>query len=237
MIRALIASSVVAALAGSASAGILAFQANSNSDGPEVRASSTTTIADGRTLDLDGKIGVVLSYDADGEGPGAEILIPTELRIIALTREYSVTPFAGQFIHSWRMDGSVQFLDPTSKNLILSITFANSLFTGQSQRINALGTSATLQGNLATDPALSFATGPGSPLNASDFVVDTDYAFSLSDLRRQTGTGPVNVSATGDFSDAWRAEASFVANGLPVPTPGALALLAVGGLTMVRRRR
>lgn len=237
MFRALIASSVIAALAGSASAGILAFQANSNSDGPEVRASSTTTIADGRTLDLDGKIGVVLSYDADGEGPGGELLIPAELRIIALTREYSVTPFAGQFIHSWRLDGSVQFLDPTSKNLILAITFANSLFTSQSQRNNTMGTSATLQGNLATDPALTFTTGPGSPLVSSDFVVDTDYAFSLSDLRRQTGSGAVNVSATGDFVDAWRAESSFVANGLPIPSPGAMALMGLGGFAMIRRKR
>lgn len=236
MIRALIASGALAALAGSASAGILSFAANDNFDGPEFRASSATTIADGRTLDLSGAVLVNLTYDPDGDGALPPLpVIHSELRVIALTRDYSLTPFAGQFIHSWRMDGTAQFLNPVDSTLVLAITFANALFTSQSATPGFLGTSATLQGNIASDPALTFTTGPTSPLNAGDFSAQQDFAFSLSDLRKISGTGRPAVSSSGEFPDLWRAESSFVASG--VPTPGAFALLTIGGLVASRRRR
>lgn len=217
----------ICALTGAAQAGFFSFASDTNPDGPTFSALATQ-ISDGRSFDASGAISVNLMYDADDDGPTGPVVIPSEFTFLATTTSYSVTPFAGQFIHAWTVRGSYRLTAPGS---ILTADFGNSVLVSWSDSASVMGTSASIIGNLATDPSLRFdaAGALGSAPTG-----DPNFAFTLTNLRNDLG-GRVLLGAGGVFADDWQSEGSWSAQ--TIPSAGSLAMLGAAAITGRRRRR
>jgi len=74
-----------------------------------------------------------------------------------------------------------------------------------------------------------------SPLLFNPYIGTGNVSFSLNASGTSSGTGPGNRVAI--FESLASAEYSVTYEFTPIPTPGAAALLGLGGLIAVRRRR
>jgi hypothetical protein len=111
------------------------------------------------------------------------------------------------------------------------------IITGQSNAgsfVRVLGTNSlqfsTPDGFTYTaGPALQALLAPGRVLAAYQ-----EASFSLTDVQTETGTSFIGP---GGVFRSFSANSSFSGNTEVVPTPGAIALLGMGGLLAARRRR
>lgn len=217
----------VCALTGAAQAGFFSFASDTNPDGPTF-AAMTMQIADGRAFDTSGAVTVNLMYDADDDGPTGPVVIPAEFTFQASLTSHSVTPFGGQFIHAWTLQGFYRLRGADS---ILTADFRNAALVSWSDSASVMGASASIIGNFATDPSLRFDAA-GSLGSAP--VGDPNFAFTLTHIRNDAG-GRVALGAGGVFADTWRSEGSWSAQ--TIPATGSLALLGASAGLIRRRRR
>lgn len=228
---------VIGVLAGMSSAGTFSFAADSNQDGPVLQGGPTTAntslVRDGAPQNTDGTVQVDFRWDPDEDGPLGPVVIPSRLSLLAESKAYSKTNFAGVWIHTYTFGGSYEFRRLSDDALVFSSTFANAVWTTVSNSEFAWGQTATIQSSDTTDPTITFTAGPALP--PVDLSQSEDFAFTLTNLQ-SIGGGTVGISGNGAPLAFWRSEASWSAQA--VPAPGAVLLTAVGGgLALSRRRR
>jgi hypothetical protein len=88
---------------------------------------------------------------------------------------------------------------------------------------------------LLSDPGFSYTAGAGlsSFLAGQTLIPGFEGVFTVTDV----DTGGSSLIGANGFFNSFTANASFSGNTQVVPAPGALALLAAGGLVAARRRR
>lgn len=227
-------------LTGSAFGATFSFAADAFGSGPQIVGAPGGAINSSLSQGS-GNTGT-LFVDADGNGPGLPVSIPVAYTLTAtMTGHQSNAVAPGIFLHSYAASGQLTMVEsgvvsPRS----LNIQFGLGVFTSISSSVTAWGGSATIQGS---DQAgtVTFSAGPGGGFVADSLLTSArSFSFGLSNVVLSTG-GQVTLGsvggATGFVSGPWQADASFTA--FAVPTPGSVALLALGGVALVfgRKRR
>lgn len=219
--------------AAAAQATTFSFSSDRNTDGPTLASLASGSVRDGRPFDLGGTVIVDFLYDVDEDGPAGPGIIPASFELDASVTGYAMTPFAGNFIHSWTLEGTFRFIELTSGEAFFSAAFGNALLTNFSDSPTLLAASGSLLSNSSADPALTFTTA--GPLAGMDVSAGEDFSFSLSALRGSADGARVPIAADGGFLTSWKAEGSWSARA--VPAPGAMALLGLGAMILARRQR
>jgi len=217
--------------AGAANAALFSFASDRNADGPTFSGLAPAAITDGRPQDGDGAVTVTFLVDRDDDGPGVAQSIAARFEYDAVVTGYQVAAFGGQFSHQFTLDGSFSIIDASTNLPIFVASFDNAFFSSWSNLQASLGRSAQMQDNDDSDAGLTFATF--GTLADIDVSQSRDFGFSLSNVRLANGNR-VPIGGNG-LGTPWRAEGSFSAHA--VPAPGAIALAAMGGLVIARRRR
>lgn len=228
---------VGAALAGAAHADFFSFASDMNPNGPTFSGPPTLPpgigfFTDGQHMNIDHMVMVDLLWDADEDGPGGPVAIPAMFSFRANFNTYNMFPVAGSFVHAYTANGFADFVDPQTFERILRINFNNALFTSWSNSPGLWGETATLQDHEGTDPNIVFLTG--GPLAGRDLSMSEDFGFTLTAMETMDG-GRVPIAPDGSILDTWMSEGSFSAHA--TPAPGALALAALGAVSVLRRRR
>ncbi len=223
----LIAAGCTLAVAGMAQGAFVSFASDTNPAGPTF-SGFPVGAALGRITDAT-PVQVNLLVDLDEQGPGGPVSVLTNFVFDATLDSYI---FAGG-VHIYNTSGSFTFTDAGTNELVLRIQWGGGAFTSLGTGPNALGTSgAVLSNSAASNP---FIVTTGGILGGIDPTGgENSFAFTLTNLFSVTG-GAVPVLQGGNIGSAFTAEGSF--SGRIIPTPGALALLGLGGLAIARRRR
>lgn len=216
-----------------AQATTFSFSSDRNTDGPTLASLQSGSVIDGRPFDLGGQVVVDFFYDLDENGPGGAGVIPAAFEFSAAIKSYTVTSVAGNFLHSWTLEGQYKFIELTTGQTFFTATFANALMSNFSDSAALLSKSGSMQSNLAADAALAFTTG--GALAGLDVTGLPDFGFTMTALRSAANGGRVAVAADGRFLSPWKSESSWSARA--VPAPGALALVGLGGLLLARGRK
>lgn len=217
----------------SAQATTFSFSSDRNTDGPTLASLQSGSVIDGRPFDLGGQVIVDFFYDLDEDGPGGAGVIPAAFEFTAAVKDYSVTPIAGNFMHSWSLEGQYKFIELTTGQTFFTATFANALMSNFSDSATLLSKSGSMQSSKAADLALSFTMG--GALAGLDLTSLPNFSFTMTALRSAANGGRVAVAPDGRFLSPWKSESSWSARA--VPAPGALALVGLGGLLVARRKR
>ncbi len=226
---------LICAVAASAHADLFSFASDGNSDGSTFLGGRQvlSRFRDAAPVDPTG-VTVGFLWDADENGPGASVLIPSMFRFQADFTNHDVQNVLGVFINSYSATGFYEYrtLNPVSE-LILRVEFTSAIFSSVSGSANTWGATATMQAQSRTDAGLRFIAGSALPgANFSNAV--GDFAFTLTNLRSTAG-GAVTLNDAGNPTAEWRSEGSWSAH--VTPTPGSLTLLGLGAIAAVRRRR
>ncbi|MDX2132807.1 MAG: hypothetical protein SFY69_12225 [Planctomycetota bacterium] len=224
---AVLASLATLAASGLAQAAFVSFASDTNPAGPTFRGFPVGA-ALGRLQD-DAPVSVNFLVDLDEQGPGGPVSIPATFDFDATLNSYA---YAGG-VHVYNTSGYFQFNEAAGGGLILRVEWQNGAFTSLGPGPNALGPSGSVLSNSAADPSMVITTGGilGGIIASGR---DNSFAFTLTDLF-DLARNPVPVQNGGNIGAEFTAEGSF--SGRVVPTPGALVLLGLGGLAIVRRRR
>lgn len=229
----LLSAAVAVVLAGSAAnAGFFSFASDSNGNGPSFQGREFG-IRDGAPSDLDTSVNVIFRYDADEDGPAPSIDVPARFSMIGTLRDYGRLPFSTLSIHSYLMAGSYQFNSIATGELLLRVDFNRAVFTSVSNSADRWGMTANFSADERNDPTLTFT--PGAALAAANLTQLENFDFTLTAIRVPPGNETPTVGALGAALQPWISEGSWSARA--VPTPGALALGAMGLVTARRRRR
>lgn len=180
---------------------------------------------------------VVLLVD-DDNGPLAPLTFDVEFDAdFRISHQGSTQIAPGIFTHSYALDGTFSFTGATGLLLRVDITGGAMVALGGQ---NAWGSTDTILGS--DDPGTVTYNWFGGDLpaygvfNGESIGVD-DAAFTLTFLQTALGAG-VGLDPTTRLPTAsWNSEGSFSGTAFFVPAPGASALLALAGLTAMRRRR
>ncbi len=187
----------------------------------------------------------------DDNGPLAALGISVDFNA-DLVLTHSMSTNLGPFwLHSYFVNGSFSFDDPNTGNAWLVCTInpqqagvftAPGTATSWSSTGAALGSddfgeitwTVTLDFFLAHPEIAAYGLVPGATVGPDDFGFDLTVVNAGDE-------GPVvggNVSLINGLpASTWRSEASFSGRAGTIPTPGAAALMGMGGLLMARRRR
>lgn len=232
MIRTLAVGAIaLGAASGVSQAAFLSFASDTNPAAPTLEA--TFRPGPGNTLisEFDPTF-VDLLIDADEDGPNAAISLGARLSV-SLTLEYvgSTLIIGNVYTHAFSVAGFFEFEDAAGMNawsLRGDVALGEAVFVGLGT--NLLVNSASITGfdiaySIMNVPSL----GDGSELPG-------DFGFTLTNLNGNSGASLVfnmaqEIIGIGDFT----AESSF--SGRVIPTPGALALAGLGGISLIRRRR
>lgn len=233
MVRNITAIAALALAAGSAQATFFSFSSDRNTDGPTFASTGAKSVRDGRPFDLSGTVIVDFMFDLDEDGPAGPSVIPAAFEFSADITNYSVTPIAGNFIHSWTLSGDYRFVELTSGTEFFSASFGNALMANFSDSASLLSTSGSLLSNKPADGALAFTTA--GPLAGVGVNAEQSFSFSLSAFRNAGNGSRVAVAGDGGFLAQWKSEGSWSAKA--APAPGSVGLLGLGGLLLARRKR
>ncbi|MCW5775715.1 MAG: PEP-CTERM sorting domain-containing protein [Phycisphaeraceae bacterium] len=175
----------------------------------------------------------------DTNGPGVPISISVEFNAeFGIKHLGSVPSGGGTFVHVYSLDGAFEFRDAAG-GLVLSATV-----TGGS--LTALGgakswySAGSIFGADSIDTDVTYTWhGPNMPaygLFTGSSIGPDDAAFTLTFLQSDAGMG-VELGQDMLPSMWWMSEGSYSGSAFFVPAPGSLALLGMGVLATVRRRR
>lgn len=232
-----IAALALAVTAGSAHATFFSFASGSASGAWTFNSQGGATFGSGL-----GNTPVTLMIDdRNGLLPTLEVSSRFE-STITLSHVASVPLGGGTYSHIYLANGGYSFIDTAAGTPLLTTQFENALFTARGGA-SSWATAASLQGdgtgNGSVTMTWSGASLPGYGLMPG--VLDMpSFAFGLTALN-SSGAIPYNFEMPGrDLanslpSGSWYAEASFTA--AAIPAPGAMGLLAMGGMLAARRRR
>jgi MYXO-CTERM domain-containing protein len=233
----------LAALAGSANAAFFSFASDNDSN------TWTFSGFGAQVQDADDQRDPQILLIDDDNGILPTIAIPVEFEADFSIAYRGSVALAGGFAHNYDLSGSFAFL---SGNVpLISASIINGSMTAQSPNMNSWASTAGIQGNdQAGTVVYSFSQQfidmlVGMQINPLDYGISRasqsdsfdDAAFTLSVIN------PFNILSRGVALNAqmlpaaeWRSEGSF-SGSAAVPTPGAIALLGLGGLVATRRRR
>ena len=146
--------------------------------------------------------------------------------------------------HTYRATGSFQWLDAETGGLVLRGDFTDAIFTAGG-RANTWDSTATGMGSDGYTQ-MQYTSGISAPevgLAVGALGGPQDFAFTLTVINT-SGRFPYvpNAGNRGTSLDEgmlpnrqWYSEGSF--SGSAVPTPGSVALLGLGGVMCLKRRR
>jgi MYXO-CTERM domain-containing protein len=235
----------IAALAGSANAAFFSF-ASDNDSSSWTFSGMAATVGDAE----DARDPQVLLIDDDNG------ILPTIAIAVEFEADFTIAyrgsvALAGGFAHNYDLSGSFAFL---SGNVpLISASIINGSFTAQGPTQASWGTTAGIQGNdQAGTVVYSFSQAffdmlEDMDVNPADYGISRvsqsdgidDAAFTLTVLNRGDGFANRGVDLNPQTMlplSEWRSEGSYSGSAV-VPTPGAIALLGLGGLVAIRRRR
>ncbi len=175
---------------------------------------------------------------------GAEISIATKFFADWTITHVTSTTIGGYVAHSYRATGMFEWRDASSGAMVLRGDFTDALFTATG-RANSWDSTATVMG---ADSYTQFGYTSGINMPAVGMAVGAmggpqDFGFTLTVINTSGRLPYVPNSANRGASlgadlmpnRSWWSEGSF--SGSAVPTPGSVALLGLGGLLCVKRRR
>lgn len=195
-----------------------------------------------------------LSLLVNGDGAGPAVSVDAVMSGgVTIRYVTSVAMPSGSDLHIYTANGSFQFSDPVSGNLLLDLNVGNATFSSLGNAAG-WGSSATLESNdtfanlvtytATADLVAAVPNAANFGLAVGSTIGDDDFAFTLTAINTDGSlpyTGADRGVAVGaDFLpiEDWFSEGSFSGSaGVFVPTPGGAALLGLGGLAMIRRRR
>lgn len=225
--------------AGSADAAFLSFASDTNDQAWTFTGTgATVTNATGQNNYL------TLNID-DNNGPLPTIQVSTRFSANYTIDFVGTTTLpGGALAYSYAANGSFNFVDVATGTTIFTVNFTNALFSTRGSA-SAWSTTAALQGDNSLGGTVSMtwngANLPGYGLSTGG-VFNGGFGFDLTALNSNgtlpwSGQNPgVGVNANTHLPTAtWFAESSFSAT--TIPSPSGLALLGIGGLAAVRRRR
>jgi hypothetical protein len=143
----------------------------------------------------------------------------------------------GVFTHSYALNGTFSFSQGGTDLLRCTITDGAMVALGGQA---TWGSTDTILGS--DNPGSVEYTWLGADLpgygvfNGASIGID-DAAFTLTFLQSALGSGVALNPANMLPGDEWTSEGSFSGTAFFIPSPGALALLGIGGLATGRRRR
>lgn len=181
------------------------------------------TLSTAASLDLSGASGDVIAPGALGEGSVAFAITPRDAASLATTFSYDSDDFLGTFSGSIEHQGSVFFNNNTVEVGDFTIGFDAARVGGDRSGFfvaSNAGISAILFD--VANPGQLVVTGSSLTIGA-DLLVSAEFAGFLQS----------NGLASSDLTGADVGDALVQA----VPTPGGVAVLALGGMAAVRRRR
>jgi len=189
----------------------------------------------------------LLIDDDNGAAPRLEVSVSFSAQY-TLSFVGSVPLPSGATAYNYAASGSFTYTDIASGTPLLTTNFANALFTARGSATNWFST-ASLQVDDSGGATVSMVWG-GANLPAYGLATGSlngsprGFGFDLTAINTSgsipyngTGSGAPLNAATHLPTQAWFSESSFSAAARVVPTPGATALLGLGGLVAFRRRR
>ncbi|MFA6043995.1 MAG: PEP-CTERM sorting domain-containing protein [Phycisphaerales bacterium] len=183
----------------------------------------------------------------NGNGGQAPLSFNVEFRSNFSISYVVSTPVSGGFQHIYNVQGNqgqsptFGFYVPGTNDALLTATFEGGIFRSAGTQ-NAWGSGANVEASDITGQVTYTWFGAsnaayGLVAGGSSFGLD-DAAFTLSNLQSgQPATNGVGLNADNYPIQSWNSEGSFSGTANFVPSPGAIALMGLGGLAMARRRR
>lgn len=182
----------------------------------------------------------------DGNGPAPALTYNVSFFAgFSISSTGSIPAGGGRFLHTYGVNasaneaaGSFEFRT-ASGDVLLSAT----IVAGSFSALGTQGAWGTAAGLAATDNATAQVeyvwNGPDLPAyglfhGAHSQGID-DAAFTFTYL--QNAAGAPGVGLDSELPGQWFSEGSYSGTANFIPTPGAMALLGLGGLAMARRRR
>lgn len=231
---------LAAGAAGSANAALISFASDTDPDNPTLTATFFEQTNDTLVAAFEPTF-VELDIDTDGDGPGGPDSVLARLNVeMMLSYISSAEVVPGVFNHMFSLVGNFEFSGPdqdrgAAENWSIrgDIELGEAIFTG-------LGNELKVGSASMTGYDISY-TLVDAPFLGSGEALPGDFGFTLTDMNDGEG-----ADLTFGFDsqrgenvitgiEAFNAESSF--SGRIVPTPGAVTLAGIGGLTMLRRRR
>src|SRR5262245_2517752 len=182
--------------------------------------------------------------DNNGVLPRLEVSVQFNASV-SMTFVGDVPLGGGVFSHNYLANGTFQFIDIPSGVALLTTTFEGALFTARggatswfttgAMQVDASGANVNMTWGGASLPGYGLEPGPlrGLPRGfAFDLTaINTNGSIPYNHLNPGVGLG-ANMLPNAQ----WWAESSY-SSSANVPGPGAVALMTVGGLIGLRRRR
>lgn len=234
----------LAAVAGAANATLFSFASDNNNH------TNFTFTGLGNQISAAPQKNPTILYADDNNGGGPAIFGETrfvaDLRIKFLA---SVPLGGGNFIHNYELgggDGPIDFgwLDWNTNQPILTAKIRGSGHAETAVGPNfGWGSTATLQGADSQEAEVVYTWWgddvPAYGLYKGESVGHDDFAFTLTWLQHDGVLGvPLGTDLNFKLPEVpWVSEGSFSGSAHFVPTPGAVALLGLGGLVAGRRKR
>lgn len=238
-----IALMVAAALAAASSAqAVTTFSFASDTDPSQFTFSgSATSVSNGTPAPT------VTLLVGNGNGGQAPLSFSVEFRTNFSINYVTSAPISGGLQHIYNIEGTpgqqptFGFYIPGTNNPLLTATFDGGLFRSLGTQ-GAWGSGANAEASDITGQVTYTWFGAsdatfGLVSGGSSFGLD-DASFTLSNLQSgQPAANGVGLSTDNYPIQAWNSEGSFSGTANFVPSPGAIALMGLGGLAMARRRR
>jgi len=245
--QSLTAAIVLASMAGAANATLFSFASDN------ANHTAFTFIGKGNVIQAAPQDNPTFLFADDDNGPlpplsGATRFV-ADMRINFLA---SVPLGGGNFIHNYALSGGDGPFDFGWVDFQTGAPLLTAKIRGSGHAETAVGpafgwgSTATLQGADSESANVVYTWWgedlPAYGLYKGESVGHDDFSFTLTWLQHDgvLGVPLVSDDAAGDFklpATTWISEGSFSGTAHFVPTPGAMALLGLGGLVAGRRRR
>ena len=231
------------------------FASDNNDDGPtfqSVVADNPDSLLDAALSGAGGGVdptGVIIDLVAgDGEVIIPDVLFEFSAEVVSYSN-LEIDPT--DWIHVWKLKGSYRFIDVDANgdpvtgdentSLIYKVDFKNAKLKTNSTAGNEFGLSGGINADVDVDPTLSLSEGDQYDVWLGDLpVVLESFSFTLTDVNLLVGGsgGPtIQEQTLGNLDQDYTTEASYSAVVNEVPEPTTMALLGVGAIAALRRRR
>lgn len=222
---------LAASMAGSAHAALFSFASDTNQ-------TDFTFAGLGQTVrDAQDPLDPVQLLLDDNNGPLPALVYDVEFNADFRINYAGSTQIApGIFTHSYALNGTFEFSN--LNGVLLRVEIANGAMVALGGQATWGSTDTILGSDLPGSVTYTWFGGdlPAYGVFNGSSVGPDDASFTLTFLQSAAGMG-VALDPFNYPSAEWRSEGSFSGTAFFVPAPGATALLAMGGLVAIRRRR
>lgn len=219
----------LAACTGSSSAALFSFAGGSDADG------FLFEHQDGYLTDYKNTAFVDLLIDLDDDGPSEPLRFETSFfsASISLTYQQSQSLPGGQYSHLFTAEGSFSLWEECGCRMMFYCNFEDAPFASLSADLDAIGSTAMLQGEDGGQGLVYYAPGPVlMDYGITEFFAPFDFSFVLTNINGGSGA-PLTGGQLGSFA----ASGSYSGSAL-IPAPATAAALGIlAGAHDFRRRR